>query len=136
MPKIVDEVRVSRDLYFDLVSRVELTEWSRGRIALLGDASSCVSLFGDGSTFAIAGAHTLAKAIAESPADHEAAFRRYQAEHGQLVALRHSNLAFLASLLVPQTRLGISLRNRILRMTRPVFAVAQLMGRRMQFAEK
>jgi len=136
VPKIVDEVRVSRDLYFDSVSRVELTEWARGRIALLGDASSCVSLFGDGSTLAIAGAHTLAKAIAESPADQEAAFRRYQAEHGQLVALRHSNLAFLASLLVPRTRLGISLRNRILRMTRPVFAAAQLMGRRMQFAEK
>jgi hypothetical protein len=40
------------------VSTVDLANWARGRVAVLGDASSCTSLFGDGSTLAIAGAYT------------------------------------------------------------------------------
>jgi 2-polyprenyl-6-methoxyphenol hydroxylase-like FAD-dependent oxidoreductase len=30
--------------------------WSRGRVVLAGDAASCLSLFGGGSSLAIAGA--------------------------------------------------------------------------------
>jgi hypothetical protein len=37
-----------------------------------------VSLFGNGSTLAIAGAYALAMALAESSTDHDEAFRRYQ----------------------------------------------------------
>jgi 2-polyprenyl-6-methoxyphenol hydroxylase-like FAD-dependent oxidoreductase len=52
------------DLYFDSVSRVHLPGWTRGRITLLGDAASCVSLFGDGSSLAMAGAYSLASSLA------------------------------------------------------------------------
>jgi 2-polyprenyl-6-methoxyphenol hydroxylase-like FAD-dependent oxidoreductase len=69
----LDAVRVARDMYFDSVARVDVAKWARGRIALLGDASSCVSLFGDGSTLAIAGAYELAKALKESPTDPQGA---------------------------------------------------------------
>jgi hypothetical protein len=44
------DVRTASDLYFDSVARVHVADWARGRIVLLGDAASCVSLFGDGST--------------------------------------------------------------------------------------
>ena len=88
VPEILEAVRACGDLYFDSVSRVELADWARGRVALLGDASSCVSLFGDGSTLAIAGAYALATALAENPADHAKAFRHYQAQHGKLVGSR------------------------------------------------
>ncbi len=74
VPELLQRVReVDDDLYFDSVSQVRLDRWSTGRVALLGDAASCVSLFGDGSTLAMAGASTLAKALAATPADHEAA---------------------------------------------------------------
>jgi 2-polyprenyl-6-methoxyphenol hydroxylase-like FAD-dependent oxidoreductase len=66
VPEFLDAVRVARDMYFDSVARVDVAKWARGRIALLGDASSCVSLFGDGSTLAIAGAYELAKALTEN----------------------------------------------------------------------
>ena len=62
VPEFLDAVRGASDMYFDSVARVDVPTWSRGRVALLGDASSCVSLFGDGSTLAIAGAYELAKA--------------------------------------------------------------------------
>ncbi len=119
VPELLAAVRASRDeLYFDSVSRVELTRWASGRTALVGDAASCVSLFGDGSTLAIAGAYALATALGEAPMDHEAAFRRYQAQHGELVARRQKTLTLLASFLVPRTQVGIFLRNRIVGMTR------------------
>jgi hypothetical protein len=91
VPEFLDAVRVARDMYFDSVARVDVAKWARGRIALLGDASSCVSLFGDGSTLAIAGAYELAKALMESPADPQGTFSRYQAVHGKLVASKQKN---------------------------------------------
>ena len=98
VPEILDAVHASSDLYFDSVGRVELTSWARGRVALLGDTSSSVSLFGDGSTLAIAGAYALASALAENPTDHEKAFQQYQAQHGKLVGPRERNLRLVASL--------------------------------------
>ena len=34
------------DVYFDSISRIRTPTWSHGRVTLLGDAASCVSLFG------------------------------------------------------------------------------------------
>jgi 2-polyprenyl-6-methoxyphenol hydroxylase-like FAD-dependent oxidoreductase len=81
VPEFLDAVRAARDMYFDSVARVDVAKWARGRIALLGDASSCVSLFGDGSTLAIAGAYELAKALIESPADPQSAFSLHGLPH-------------------------------------------------------
>ncbi len=100
-------------MYFDSVARVDVADWARGRIALLGDASSCVSLFGDGSTLAIAGAYELAKALAESSGHPRDAFTRYQAVHGRLVASKQRNLRFIAARIVPRTPTGIWLSTRI-----------------------
>jgi 2-polyprenyl-6-methoxyphenol hydroxylase-like FAD-dependent oxidoreductase len=129
VPQILDAVRASGELYFDSVSRVQMTDWARGRIALLGDASSCVSLFGDGSSLAIAGASTLAAALAESPTDHDRAFRQYQAQHGKLVAPKQKNVSLVASLLVPKTRFGISLRNRAVSAAFATYSAVRRVGR-------
>ena len=131
MPEILEAVRACGDLYFDSVSRVELADWARGRVALLGDASSCVSLFGDGSTLAIAGAYALATALAENPADHAKAFRHYQAQHGKLVGSRQRNLRLVASLIVPRTQSGILLRNRVLLGMLSAYAAAKRISRRL-----
>jgi len=113
VPEFLAAALAATDMYFDSVARVDVPDWARGRIALLGDASSCVSLFGDGSTLAIAGAYELARAVNESPADPPGAFRRYQAVHGRLVASKQKNLSFMASRIVPKTEMGIWLSTRI-----------------------
>ena len=100
-------------MYFDSVARVDVAKWARGRIALLGDASSCVSLFGDGSTLAIAGAYQLAKALKESPTDPQGAFGRYQAVHSKLVASKQKNLISTAARIVPRTPAGLWLSTRL-----------------------
>ena len=115
-PELLERLRASDDLYFDSVSQVRLDRWSTGRVALLGDAASCVSLFGDGSTLAIAGAATLAESLAATPRDVRGALRRYEQTHRKLVAPKQRNVARVASLLVPATRLGIAARNAAIRL--------------------
>jgi 2-polyprenyl-6-methoxyphenol hydroxylase-like FAD-dependent oxidoreductase len=111
VPELLNRMQTTDDLYFDSVSQVRLPNWWRGRVALVGDAASCVSLFGEGSSLAIAGAFTLAEELAASPDDHGLAFRRYETTHRILVDPRQRNVERGASMLVPATRLGIVARN-------------------------
>ena len=131
LPQLLDRVHAADDLYFDSVSQVRLSTWSRGRVALLGDAASRVSLFGDGSSLAMAGAFTLADELATNPGDHQLAFRRYEARHRTQVDPRQRfGVALGAALIVPATRRGILARNLTTRLW-PVGAAAGWLGRRL-----
>jgi 2-polyprenyl-6-methoxyphenol hydroxylase-like FAD-dependent oxidoreductase len=132
VPEFLDAVRATSDMYFDSVARVDVVNWARGRIVLLGDASSCVSLFGDGSTLAIAGAYELAKAVTESPANYAVAFGRYQAVHGELVASKQKNLVSTASRIVPRTTTGIWLSTHLFWRAMAALATTMRLKRRWQ----
>ncbi|EME51209.1 FAD-dependent oxidoreductase [Amycolatopsis decaplanina] len=108
VPALLERLRDAEDVFFDAVSVVDLPSWSRGRIALVGDAASCVSLLGEGSSLAIAGAHTLATALAAAPS---AGFGRYEAEHRARVMPARRAAKFTAAMLVPKTKLGLATRN-------------------------
>ena len=110
-PELIGRVQAAPDLYFDAVSRVSLDSWRRGRVALVGDAASCVSLFGDGSTLAMAGAFTLARELAASPDDHRGAFHRYEEKHRALAGPLQRGVRQGAFALAPRTRAGIAMRN-------------------------
>jgi 2-polyprenyl-6-methoxyphenol hydroxylase-like FAD-dependent oxidoreductase len=130
VPELLKRVHAADDLYFDAVSQVHVSSWWHGRVALLGDAASCVSLFGDGSSLAMAGAFTLAEELAASPGDHRSAFRRYEASHRALVDPKQRNIARGASLLIPATRRGILARNLATRLW-PLGAGAGWLRRRL-----
>ena len=117
VPRLLDALREADEFYFDAVSAVKLPSWSRGRITLVGDAASCVSLLGDGSSLAIAGAHTLAEALATT-SDTADALRAYEHRHRKLVAPKQRNVGIAAATLVPKTRLGVSARNLAARVLR------------------
>ncbi|KAA9380481.1 monooxygenase [Microbispora cellulosiformans] len=125
-PELLERVRTADDLYFDSVSQVRLPQWWKGRVALLGDAASCVSLFGDGSTLAMTGAFTLAEALAAHPGDPGAAFRRYETVHRRLVEPKQRAVGQASALLVPATRGGILARNLATRMWPAVTATTRL----------
>src|SRR5580693_1764187 len=115
LPRLLDRVSGADDLYFDSVSRVRLPSWSQGRVALLGDAASCMSLFGNGSSLAITGAATLARALDATPDDYPAAFRAYEAEHRVRVRPTQRGRLVAGALLVPATRAGITARDLAVR---------------------
>jgi 2-polyprenyl-6-methoxyphenol hydroxylase-like FAD-dependent oxidoreductase len=99
------------DFYFDSVSRIRLERWSKGRVTLLGDAASCVSFLGGGSSNAMAGAALLADALAATPEDPAAAFANYEREHRKRIDPRQRSVGWTSHLLIPATAAGIALRN-------------------------
>ena len=114
VPELLARAQRADDLYFDAVSKVVLPSWSVGRVVLLGDAAASVSLFGDGSSMAIAGARTLAAALADG--DHAAAFRRYEAEHRRRTDAKGRGAGLVAAMLIPKSRAGILARNAAARL--------------------
>ena len=94
--------------YFDSVSRVPVPTWSNGRVTLVGDAASCVSLFGDGSSLAMTGAFTLADALT---GDIPSGLRDYEVRHRPQRAAKENAVTLATNLFVPATRVGIAVRN-------------------------
>ncbi len=113
VPELLDRVRAADDLYFDSVSRIQVPTWSRGRIGLVGDAASCVSLFGDGSSLAMTGAYTLADSL---NGDIPAGLRTYEDRHRPQRAAKENSVAYATRLLIPATSAGIALRNLAIRL--------------------
>lgn len=79
VPQLLAAMWEAPDFYFGAVAQVHLTKWSKGRVALVGDAAYCPSPFsGQGTSLAIVGAYVLAAELAKTPGDHGRAFSRYQ----------------------------------------------------------
>ena len=113
VPELLDRVRAADDLYFDSVSRIQVPTWSRGRIGLVGDAASGVSLFGDGSSLAMTGAYTLADSL---NGDIPAGLRTYEERHRPQRAAKENSVAYATRLLIPATSAGIAVRNLAIRL--------------------
>jgi 2-polyprenyl-6-methoxyphenol hydroxylase-like FAD-dependent oxidoreductase len=82
-PQILNALDATDDLYFDRVSQIRMDtrqdQWTCGRVTLVGDAASCVSLLaGQGSALAMIAAYILAGELHRSQGDYALAFRRYQ----------------------------------------------------------
>ncbi len=119
VPELLAAYLAADDTYFDAVCRVRTPTWSRGPVALLGDAASCVSLFGEGSTAAIVGARTLAESL-DTFSDLPTALARYESQHRRFVARGQRSVRVISHLLIPATSTGIRLRNGALRVARRV----------------
>ncbi|WP_067677527.1 FAD-dependent monooxygenase [Nocardia miyunensis] len=118
-PALLDAMPDSPDFYFDTVSQIHLDRWSRGRVAVVGDAAWCPSpLSGQGTSMALVGAYVLAGELKAAAGDHRVAFDRYQAVLGDYVTenltLGWSN----ATQMVAANRRAIRLQTTMLRMLR------------------
>lgn len=68
-----------------------MERWSRGRIALLGDAGYCASpLSGQGTGLALVGAYVLADALARAGGDHREGFTAYEKRMRPFVELNQA----------------------------------------------
>ena len=77
-PKILELMQYSHDFYFDLIEQVKMPSWTKGRVALLGDAAYCASpLSGQGNNLAMVGAYILAGELKKAQGDYVQAFARY-----------------------------------------------------------
>ncbi|GAB7052287.1 FAD-dependent monooxygenase [Catenuloplanes indicus] len=114
IPRMVEAMRGADDMFFDTVGQIRMPGWSRGRVALVGDAAYTPSfLTGQGSSLALSGAYLLAHSLATHP-DHVEAFAAYEREMRGYVAVNQA-LADNGAALFPVTRDALEQRNRTLR---------------------
>jgi 2-polyprenyl-6-methoxyphenol hydroxylase-like FAD-dependent oxidoreductase len=79
IPNILAAMRGSADFYFDSMAQIHMLHWSKGRVALVGDAAySATPLSGQGTSIAIAGAYVLAGELLEAHGDPKIAFAQYE----------------------------------------------------------
>ncbi len=115
VPRLLDAMRQADDLFFDTVSQIRMPCWSKGRVALTGDAAYAPSFrSGQGTSIALVGSYVLAGEFAahDDPADAFAAYERIVrpfVEANQALATREAG-----SLLLPRTREQLETRNRML----------------------
>ncbi|HEX7029914.1 MAG TPA: FAD-binding domain [Gammaproteobacteria bacterium] len=105
------------DLYFDRVSQIRMNTWSRGRVALIGDAAFCVSLLaGQGSALAMTAGYVLAGELRRAQGDYREAFRRYQERLGPFIAKKQQAAEKFAGAFAPRTAVGLFFRNQVTRL--------------------
>ena len=115
-PRILDELDRADELYFDRVSQIRMDRWSRGRVALVGDAAFCVSLVaGRGSALAMVSAYVLAGELATAGGRHEEAFGKYEALLRSYIDTKQRGAERFAAAFAPKTPCGLWLRNQVIR---------------------
>ncbi|MGW4483470.1 FAD-dependent monooxygenase [Amycolatopsis sp. NPDC004368] len=115
IPRLVEAMRTSDDLFFDVVSQIHLPRWSSGRVALVGDAAFAPSfLTGQGSSTALVGAYVLAGELS-SNSDHTAAFTAYEDTARPFVEANQALVSEGNATMFPATAEALAARNAALR---------------------
>lgn len=114
VPHLIAHLHEAPELYFDSISKVSLPRWSKGRVALLGDAGYGVTLGGMGVGTGVVGAYVLAGELAAASGDHRVAFAAYEQRlRGYADRLhRHANPG---QFLAPSTAFRLGVRNAMFR---------------------
>lgn len=115
-PHMLDALDAAPELYFDRVSQIRMPQWSRGRVALVGDAAYCVSLVaGQGTALAMTGAYSLAGELAKADGRHREAFASYETILRGFIDRKQQGAMRFASAFAPTTRLGILFRELVIK---------------------
>ncbi|MET9273850.1 FAD-dependent monooxygenase [Kribbella sp. NPDC003557] len=114
VPRLVRAMREADDLFFDVVSQIHMPAWSRGRVALVGDAAYATSfLSGQGSSVALVGAYVLAGELATYDG-RTTAFTAYEQRIRGFVEQNQALVEIGRSSLTPETQELIDARNEAL----------------------
>ncbi|QDP98425.1 FAD-binding domain [Microlunatus elymi] len=113
---LLDAMPQARSFYFDAVSQIEMPSWTRGRVALVGDAAACPSLLaGQGSALAMVESYVLAAELARSAGDHQQAFARYRATLATFLQSKQAAARRLGLAFAPRNRFQLLVRDTTMR---------------------
>jgi len=105
IPRLLDETDRASAFYFDSITQLRLEHWTRGRVALVGDAGYCPGPAVGGSTsLAVVGAYTLAGELAAAGGDAARAYPAYEAALGEYVRSSRTFAVTMAKRIVPTSR--------------------------------
>ncbi|MGF6850834.1 2-polyprenyl-6-methoxyphenol hydroxylase-like FAD-dependent oxidoreductase [Chitinophaga sp. W3I9] len=111
--ELLDEVMNATTFYFDKLCQVKMPSWTKGRVALVGDAGYCASpAAGKGGSLAIDGAAALADAFLQHNGDFELAFQDYNKNFRPFIEeVQAEAIRMGLETLVPGTEEAIRKRN-------------------------
>jgi 2-polyprenyl-6-methoxyphenol hydroxylase-like FAD-dependent oxidoreductase len=117
-PRILETLDAADDFYLDRVSQIRMNSrqelWTEGRVTLIGDAASCVSLLaGQGTALAMIAAYILAGELHRAGGDYATAFRRYQDLFAPFVFSKQKAALRFAGTFAPKSKWALFLRNQI-----------------------
>ena len=132
-PRIMDALEGVTELYFDRVSQIDIppaSSWSKDRVALVGDAASCVSLLGgQGAALAMTAAYLLAGEIHRAAGDYRTAFARYEDRFRPFVAAKQHMAIRFAGAFAPKSRFSMFVRNRVMNLLTVPWVTKLVAGR-------
>ncbi|MDB5564781.1 MAG: Monooxygenase FAD-binding [Tardiphaga sp.] len=110
--ELLEEMKNSKTFYFDKLCQIKMASWTKGRVALVGDAGYCASpAAGRGGSLAIDGAAALADAFQEHSGDFAAAFQAYNQNFRSFVESIQAEAESQLEILCPRTDEAIRDRN-------------------------
>jgi 2-polyprenyl-6-methoxyphenol hydroxylase-like FAD-dependent oxidoreductase len=113
VPELIGKMRGATNFYFDALSQIRMPSWSKGPVALVGDAAYCASpAAGRGGSLALDGAAAVADALRRHGDDVGTAFREYEEHLRPFVEdVQAEAVRFGLDTLVPMTDEAIDARN-------------------------
>jgi 2-polyprenyl-6-methoxyphenol hydroxylase-like FAD-dependent oxidoreductase len=114
--ELLDEMSGSDNFYFDKLCQVHMGSWTRGRVALVGDAGYCPSpAAGMGGSVALLGAAALGEAFEKHPDDLAAAFQEYNESFRPVIeGIQTQAVEFGLPMFMPNSEEAIQKRNELL----------------------
>jgi len=111
--ELLEELSRCRDFYFDKMCQVRMPSWTKGRVALVGDAGYCASpAAGMGGSLAIVGATALADAFQKHHGNFETAFQEYNVSLRPFVEdVQAQAVNFGLEMFVPRSEEALQRRN-------------------------
>ena len=111
--ELLNETDHSINFYFDKMCQIRMPSWTKGRVALVGDAGYCASpAAGMGGSLAVIGATALADAFIKHPRDIEKAFQEYNDSLRPFVEnVQAQAVNFGLEMFIPRTDEALQKRN-------------------------
>ncbi|MFD6814446.1 FAD-dependent monooxygenase [Enteractinococcus coprophilus] len=129
-PNILEHLPRAKSFYMDRASQIRMPTWSRGRVALLGDAAAAPSLLaGQGSALAMVGAYVLAAQLRRTQGNHQQAFAAYQRQLQPMIQDKQDAALQLDIAFAPKDRKQLYMRNATIRLMGLPFVSKLVMAR-------
>nr|WP_314491933.1 FAD-dependent monooxygenase [uncultured Chryseobacterium sp.] len=106
--ELKEELLKSNSFYFDKFCQIKMPSWTKGRVALVGDAGYCASpAAGMGGSLAIIGATALADAFEKQSGNYKLAFEDYNKDLRPFIEEVQENAVGMLEFLLPRTQEAI-----------------------------
>ncbi|KAM0715580.1 hypothetical protein Q7P37_009078 [Cladosporium fusiforme] len=128
-PRVLSYLENAENFYVQQVAQVKMDHWTKGRVALLGDAGYCPApVSGLGTTMALVGAYILAGCLVTHQDDLAKALAQYEQDMRPFVESAQSLGPGVPDIATPQTAWGVWLLQNAIAAVGFIMGVAQTTG--------